>query len=273
MIKIWKFDNPLKCIKTFTGHEHSVSAIQFSPDNNLLYSASRDKTIKVWEVSSGFCKFTLKGHNEWVRSISLNSTGSLLASSSDDESVIVWQTDQGIERYNFTGHENKIEKVIFVNLETAKDSIYLGDYNDGVNLQKQKLSETKYSEQMETLLDITKKLGEHSKLTKKIDKEYIITCSRDKLIKLYDLFAGVYLYTFSGHDNWVRDITIHPTGKYLVSTGDDRTIRVWDLKSGRCVKKLDKAHEKFIVTIAISNRMNLLVSGGNDLNIKFFECK
>ena len=45
-IKIWKLDNPLKCVKTLSGHEHSVSSVEFSPDGSLLYSASRDKTIK-----------------------------------------------------------------------------------------------------------------------------------------------------------------------------------------------------------------------------------
>lgn len=35
------------------GHDHTVSGIQFTPSGDHLVSASRDKTIKIWEVVSG----------------------------------------------------------------------------------------------------------------------------------------------------------------------------------------------------------------------------
>ncbi len=270
-IKLWRFDNPIKCYKVLNGHDHSVSSIEFSPDSNILYSASRDKSIKIWEVSTGFCKSTLNGHSEWVRSISLNDKGTLLASSSDDETVIIWQTDQGIERYKLSGHENKIEKVLFVKNNQANDNIFTADYSSNDFSQKEDVQ--KYFEQLEKLNELNKKLADHNKLSKKIDKEYVITCSRDKTIKLFDLFSELCIYTFTGHDNWVRDITIHPTGKYLISTGDDRSIRLWDIKTGRCVKKLDKVHDKFIVTISTSQKLGYIVSGSNDLTIKVFDCK
>jgi platelet-activating factor acetylhydrolase IB subunit alpha len=75
-IKIWNFDT-LTCIKTITGHEHTVSFVEFSPDSTLLYSASRDKSIKVWDVSNGNCKKTLSDHSDWVRCLSVNVDGNL----------------------------------------------------------------------------------------------------------------------------------------------------------------------------------------------------
>jgi len=266
-IKIWKFDNPMKCIKTLSGHEHLVSAVEFSPDNNLLYSCSRDKTIKVWEVSSGSCKITFKGHDEWVRSISLNDKGNTLASCSDDETVIIW-SEKGEARNQFSGHNNKIEKVIFVKNEAAKQAIYTGDYGSFGNVQEENVSE-----QIGLANELNKKLADQSKLAKKIDKDFLFTASRDKTIKLWDIKNASCLYTFEGHDNWVRNIVVHPTGKYLISTGDDRNIRIWDMKSGRSVKKLDKVHDKFIISLAMHANLNLLVSGSNDLSIKFWDCK
>jgi platelet-activating factor acetylhydrolase IB subunit alpha len=266
-VKIWKFDNPLKCIKTLNGHEHSVSCVEFSPDGNLIYSASRDKTIRVWEVSSGFCKLTFKGHNEWVRSISLNETGTLIASASDDETIIIWSA-KGEQKSIFSGHENKIEKIYFVKNETAKVHIASGDYEGS-----QQLVETKFSEQMEKVNELNKKLQDISKLNKKVDKEFLLSCGRDKLVKLWDLSNNLCIYTFTGHDNWVRNICIHPSGKYFFSTGDDRNLRIWDFKTGRCVKKIEKIHEKFIVGLAIHSKLNFLVTGSNDLYIKFWDCR
>lgn len=36
-----------------------------------------------------------------------------------------------------------------------------------------------------------------------------------------------------GHDNWVRGVVFHPSGKFLLSVADDKTMRVWELKTGR----------------------------------------
>lgn len=62
---------------------------------------------------------------------------------------------------------------------------------------------------------------------------FIVTCSRDKLIRLFACHSGELLHTFSGHDNWVRCMALHPTGKYLYSVSDDKTLRVWELTHGK----------------------------------------
>ena len=36
--------------------------------------------------------------------------------------------------------------------------------------------------------------------------------------------------TFASHENWVRCVIFHPSGKYLISSSDDKTIRILDIK-------------------------------------------
>ena len=36
-----------------TGHDHNVSSVAFMPSGDYIVSASRDKTIKMWEVATG----------------------------------------------------------------------------------------------------------------------------------------------------------------------------------------------------------------------------
>lgn len=62
----------------------------------------------------------------------------------------------------------------------------------------------------------------------------------------------------AGHDNWVRALAFHPSGKYLISASDDKTIRIWELSTGRCVKTVD-AHNHFVTTLAWGRQMT---SGG-----------
>lgn len=52
-----------------------------------------------------------------------------------------------------------------------------------------------------------------------------------------------------GHDNWVRALVFHPSGKFLLSASDDHTIRVWELATGRCVKTV-QAHSHFVACMA-----------------------
>jgi platelet-activating factor acetylhydrolase IB subunit alpha len=36
----------------FSGHDHNVSSVTFTPSGDHIISCSRDKTIKIWEVST-----------------------------------------------------------------------------------------------------------------------------------------------------------------------------------------------------------------------------
>jgi WD40 repeat protein len=42
------------------------------------------------------------------------------------------------------------------------------------------------------------------------------------------------LHVLGGHKGPVLGLGVHPTGKLALSTGRDRTLRLWDLVNGRC---------------------------------------
>ncbi|CRK30917.1 hypothetical protein BN1708_015877, partial [Verticillium longisporum] len=56
-IKLWDPSDEYKNIRTLPGHDHSVSCVRFIPSGaagapssgNLLVSASRDKTLRIWD--------------------------------------------------------------------------------------------------------------------------------------------------------------------------------------------------------------------------------
>lgn len=52
-IKVWDTQNDWKNTKTFPGHDHSVSSVRFLPGDDLIVSASRDKSIRVWNIAMG----------------------------------------------------------------------------------------------------------------------------------------------------------------------------------------------------------------------------
>jgi WD40 repeat protein len=66
-----------------------------SHDSTRLASASYDKTVKVWDASSGACLQTLKGHSDWVKYVAFSHDSSRLASASYDKTVKVWDASSG----------------------------------------------------------------------------------------------------------------------------------------------------------------------------------
>lgn len=76
----------------------------------------------------------------------------------------------------------------------------------------------------------------------------------------------------------MRSLVFHPNGKYLLSASDDRSIRIWEIKTGRCIRTI-AAHDRFVSSLSwgrqatgteegkegdASNLMNVLVSGSSD---------
>lgn len=215
--------------------------------------------------------------------------GNLMASASDDESIIIWDLRNHSNQFTFSGHENKVEYVTFIKNQATKSNIYFSDYVELFN--KNLVSGTNESlpqeevqnDEKKGLEDLNKKLMEKSDLMKKnlaqgqeaqkINKEYIATCSRDKLIKLWDVYANSCIYTMIGHDNWVRSLAVSPNGKYLFSCSDDKSIRIWDFKTGRCTKKLLDAHDRFVISLAVNSKNPIMASGSIDSVIKIWDCK
>ena len=88
-----------------------VNSVSFSPDSQMIASASRDGTVKLWDIEGTELQ-TLKGHNGWVRSVSFSSDGQIVASGSDDRTVKLWDIE-GTELQTLRGHSGWVRSVSF----------------------------------------------------------------------------------------------------------------------------------------------------------------
>ena len=76
----------------------------FSPDGKRLASASLDKTVKVWDATTGQEILTLKGHTGGVLGVAFSPDGNRLASGGWDGTVKVWDAATGQEIRTLKGH-------------------------------------------------------------------------------------------------------------------------------------------------------------------------
>jgi WD40 repeat protein len=93
---------------TMHGHSDNVWGVALSGDGRLAVSASRDDTLKVWDVDNGRELRTLRGHSAPVLHVALSRDGRFAVSASFD-SVKVWDTESGRELRTLKDHTSRVE--------------------------------------------------------------------------------------------------------------------------------------------------------------------
>jgi WD40 repeat protein len=96
MLKMWSLqDQQIICEKSIPAHWFTINSIAFHPQHNWLATASRDKTIKIWDLSGLKLLKVLEmqrdsGHVNSVNRLLWLPYQNTLVSASDDRSMILW---------------------------------------------------------------------------------------------------------------------------------------------------------------------------------------
>ncbi|CAD8163656.1 unnamed protein product [Paramecium pentaurelia] len=80
------------------------------------------------------------------------------------------------------------------------------------------------------------------------------------------------LNKLDGHSGSVLSVQISPDKNILASSSSDKSIRLWDVKTGQQKAKLD-GHRSFVVSVCFSPDGNTLASGSDDNSIRLWDVK
>ena len=87
-----------RVITTLRGHLDSVNAVAFQPVSAAVATASGDKTVSLWDTRTGMCVQTFFGHANSVSDVVFALQGDVLASCDADGVIREWDTRMVAER-------------------------------------------------------------------------------------------------------------------------------------------------------------------------------
>jgi len=248
-----------KCEKVLTGHLQSVTALRWGGEG-LIYSASQDRTIKVWRASDGVMCRTLQGHGHWVNTLALNTDYVLRTGASNPKDLMK-------ARPEYVAKENRrdaAEKRYKEALTAAGGMERMVSGSDDFTLFLWEPSKERKP---------VERMTGHMQLVNDVkfspDTRIIASASFDKSIRLWNGSTGKFLGVLHGHVSGVYQIAWSADSRLLLSGSKDSTLKVWNISTKKMELDLP-GHADEVYTVDWSPDGQKVVSGGKDKVIKMW---
>jgi WD40 repeat protein len=250
-------------------HLGGVPSVSFSPDGKLIATGGYDSEIMIWQVSDGQLIKTLSGHKNIIFKVAFSPDSKTLASVSADDTAVLWNVATAESRV-LSAHEGDVWGLAFS--PDGKQLLTSGEDNL-INIWDVSTSK------------LVKKLTEHSgavlELAFSHDGKLLASGGDDYTIKIWDTSTWSVLKTLEDDSYSIYALTFNPDDSMLISGGRDKglfgeflqyhwqykssendvTIRIWDVKKGRVIKRLNN-HTDDVTNVNLTSDGKQLISSG-----------
>ncbi len=248
----------IKLLHTLKGHTAHLLFVQFSPDGEMLATASSDMTIRLWDTATGTLCKTLKAHANWVRAVQFSPDGRTMLSGCSDYTIRLWDWRSGLVLRTWMGYSNWIWGAKFshdrktIACAGGDQTLRLWDVATGKCVQT---------------------IGGHTTwiLAVVLDsqRDLVATGSGDTTVRLWQASTGKQLKILQGHKSQVLSVQFSPTDAILASSSSDYAIHLWEVPEGKLLRILE-GHQDWIRSISFSNDGLWLASAGQDATVKLW---
>ncbi|GFQ97883.1 notchless protein homolog 1 [Trichonephila clavata] len=264
-ICIWDPKTGKQLGRTLSGHRSWINAIAWEPlhlngECRRLASASKDCSIRVWDIITCQTVHILNSHVASVTCIRWGGSG-LIYSGSQDRTIKVFRAKDGTLCRTLQGHGHWVN-TLALNTDYVMRT---GPYDP--------------SKAGSVILDEAEKSAEHLSNLALQRYEMVTKGQPEILVSGSDDFT-MFLWTpekhkqsiarMAYHRNVINDVKFSPDMRIIATASFDKSIKLWNGRTGKFISSLH-GHLQQIYQIAWSADSRLLVSGGSDSTLKVWD--
>ena len=224
-VRLWDAKSGKQSGSAMRGHTKWVSSLAWepyhvqTPGNPRLASASKDATVRIWNVTLQRVEMVLSGHKSSVSCVKWGGTG-YIYTASHDKSVRVWKAADGTLAHSLGSHAHWVN-----HLALSTDFVLRTAYHDHTG-QIPETAEARRKKARRRFEDAATTGGEMV--------ERLVTASDDFTMYLWEPSKSTKpLARLLGHQKQVNHVTFSPDGLYIASAGFDNHVKLWNARDGK----------------------------------------